>query len=709
MGYVSEQRAVKILETALKDWLLEGRVPSTGELQTALSEKEAEFGPLTRSGLRLVPKPERFGESSAGDFRDALAAVDDDRQVLLSSLADVNELSLAKLAEWNSRAKALKVRVDKLLSRVESLVLLESDSAGYAGFVEEGFRSLENIASTTTANIDTSTGEVSLGINRADADPGSGGTLLNIRGASASAALIESGNVHNSLKIAGADVRNMLLDSIGRWGVEVVARKPEDFRTSALGSKPIIMEIKISLTKIENVSRICLLMSDATAGSASVVSAQYSVDGYTWANVPSLSSVQSGTGNFIFRFPLTEMRYTKILISKSSPDEYRSGSPVYDFGINQVKFYSEVYEVTEEGVDLYTETLTPKMAGQPVEFGRAALEVCEEIPAATSIRYFLRAYDGTLYTDWVQVAPLSRGAEESISVVDFSAPAQISSNELTTRFDSSLDYEALNIMRVDGTGSLQYRFGGPDEAVTNFYLAHSDNLLSNLVFLRNIGYLDGKYPTLNTDLRVGDIECGWGLDGENIYYCEIEVKNPAGIEVDFGTTQANLDAKVVSGVIRIAPGWHKFRTTRANWASLDSTLFTSVPTTEAQLKDGDQLYPFNHKYLIEGYDYPSSFTDKRVYKGVDTYAQLIATRVGLNTLLEGGLDTSIYTTDVIDGPKTIVLLKFDSSRPNYENERVRLFYDRRFESFTGVELRALLKSDDAMVTPALSYFRIRVQ
>jgi hypothetical protein len=710
VGYVSENRTIRILEDALKAYLLEGRVPSTGELQNALSEEEAAFGALTRSGLRAVPLPERFTESSASAFQDALEAIDNDREVLLTSLADVNELSLAKLAEWNSRAKGLKVRLDKLLGRVESLVLLESDIAGYAGFVEEGFRSLENIASTTTANIDTSTGEVTLNVDRAEADPGSGGTLIDVREASVSIGLIESGNSRNILKVAGASPRNILSDSLNRWGAEVVSRNPEDFRTSSMSGKPVVLEVKIGLVRKEEVSKVVLLMSDATAGAKNVINLQYSLDGYTWANVPSESPVQSGTGNFIFRFPKTEMQWLKVIVSKVSPDEYRDGSPVYDFGISQVKLYSESFEVGSDGVDLYTETLIPKMAGQLVLFGRASLEVCEEIPPATSIRYFLRAYDGSSYTDWVQVAPLSREADSSKSVVDFSTPSTISSEDLTTRFNSSIDYEALDIMRVDGTGSLAYRFNGPNDTIANFYLSHNDNLLSNLVFLRNIGYSDGKYPTVDVDLKVGDTECGWGLDGENIYYCEFQVKNPAGMEIDFGTTQANLDSKVVSGVVEgIKPGWHKFRTTRSNWASLDSTLFVAAPTTEALLKAGDPLYPYNHKYLIEGYNYPTSFIGKKVYKGVDLYTQLRATRVGINTILESVVDASIYAIDVIDGPKTIVLLKFDSSRPNFQNERVRLLYDRRFEAFTGLELRASLKSDDAMLTPTLSYFRVRVQ
>jgi hypothetical protein len=449
-------------------------------------------------------------------------------------------------------------------------------------------------------------------------------------------------------------------------------------------------------------SRIVLRMSDATAGSASVVAVQCSSDGYVWENIPSVSFVQSGTGNFVFRFPKKEMKFFKVTISKACPDESAADSGAYSFGIREIKVYSETFEVLEDGVDLVTEVRTPKLGGAQVEFGRVSLEVCEELPEGTSITYYLRAFDGLSYTDWVQASPLNRGTTPA--VIDFSAPQVLDSSSLLTSFDSTVNVEGLNLGRKDGLVPLDYRFSGPGETVGNFYVPLGSDLLGNLTLLRNMGYAEGKFPAVSADLVVGDIPCGWGLEGESDYYCDFRVRNPDGVDLNFGDSQAMIDGSRVSGMVHVSSGWHSFRTHRSNWISISG----AAPMNKTAFAALDPLYPHNHKYLIEGYAYPSGFSGARPYTGVDLYGECRASRVGLNLFEDYGLDRTIYAFDTIDGPKTLVLLKFDSGRATSQNERIRLFYSRRFEDYEGIQLKATLKTENEEVTPVLSYYRIMV-
>jgi hypothetical protein len=711
MAHIEEERTLRLLESALLEFVSGGRAPTSGELEEALARKTEEFGLLTRSSLRLTHPPERFSESSASEFTKMIKAVDEDREVLLRSLVQVEELGQTVLSEWAGRASALKARIQKLLARVESLVLLESEAAGYVSFVEDGFFSLENINSDTTAYIDTTTGEVVLGVDRSDADPASGGTRVNVSDATITANIIESGNLVYTSTYDGSDLRNLLLDDLSRWGLEVRTKQPSTFRTSNVFGRAVVLEIRIGFPTIKEISKIALLISAASAGAQTVATIQYSENNYTWEKIPAVSNILSGIDNFVFRFPKTKMKAVKILLSKASPDEFKDGIPSYEFGLQQIKFFNEQYLATDsQGAEyvLYSENRIPILSGSPVLFGRASLEVCEEVPDGTDIRYELRAYDGSSYTDWVPVSPLSRG-EGGAAVVDFSAPASYSSDELTTSYDSSLDIESLNIYRLDGDSDLAYRFLSPDDTVANFYMAYDSEYLSNLVFLRNISYLDGKYPAVDKDLKVGDVECGWGLEGDNIYYCQFEVKNPDGLLIDLGKTQASVDGKRVSGLVRIKSGWHKFSTSRANWYPLNSSLFSSAPTTEAELKAGDILYPYNHKYLIEGYNYPANFSGgDKPYIGADSCCQYLGTRIGAQQMGSYGLDLSVYALDTI-GSNTCVLLKIDSSRAGYINERVRLRFDRRFGTYESIQLKATLSTSNAVVTPVLAYYRVRVQ
>jgi hypothetical protein len=706
MGYIREYRAEKILENVLLEWLTEGNIPTTDELQEAFEKAQKVHGDFTRSGLRQVSTPERWEESSASKYNSVLTAVTDDLDILLRSLVKITDLGITLLDEWNSRSKSLDIRVENLKSRIESLLLLKSDAAGFVSFVEDGFLSLENVSSDTTANVDTNTGEVLLAVDRSSGEGQFQGTQIDLNSASVTWSLIESNNVRFSARPSGSNLRYVVGDRRQRWGVETNTIRPNRFRTSNSDNKSVMGELKLRLTEPKEISKVVLITSDATSGTSTVISAQYSIDGYSWETVPSNSPIQSGTGNFTWRFAKTELQWIKFIVSKSSPDQNFTVGNVYDFGFERIKIYSEVYEVIAGGVDLVSEVRTPTLGGEDVVFGRASLEVCEEVPDDTSIRYYIRAYDGASYTTWAQVSPISREVEGIPAVIDFTAPSELNSDALTTVFNSSLDTNALNIMRVDGVGSLSYRFGGPDDTIANFYISQNDNFLTDLVLLRNTGYSSAKFPTVTTgDIKVGDIECGWGLDGDSIYYCAFKVKNPQGLTIDFGHTQAVIDQRVVSGIINVSSGWHSFRTDRANWGPLTGT----VPSSDVLLREIDPLYPYNHKYLIEGYTYPDTWTGEKIYLGVDEYGQYNSTRVGRHNFINSGLDLSIYSLDVISGPKTIVLVKFDSSRPNHENERVKFFYTRRFDSYEGIQFKAVLETFDPEKTPLVSYYRVRVK
>lgn len=707
MGVVREKRAEKLLEDALLEYLKDGQIPTPGQLEYEYSQKSEELVDLTRSMIRLVDLPERWSESSAAAFNEFIEAFESDIDVLLRSMLAVTELSVTALGEWNVRAKNLQSRISKLKGRVDSLLLMKSRAAGYLAFLEDGFLSLEHVSSDTTAEIDTRTGEATLLIDRTKASGAVKGTQVDLQSAHVTWSMIEGGNTKYISRITGTALRNVLTDNTSTWRAEAVSKAPRTFRTASKSGKPIVGEMKVQLPQETELSRIVLIMADAAAGSSDVVSAQYSTDGYTWANVQDETPALSGRGDFTWRFPKTMMKFFKIIISKSSPDETRQTGSVYDYGVQQVKVYSEVYDISAGGVQLVTELLYPAIAGSAAPFGRASFEVCEEVPEGTSINYSLRAHDGTDYTDWVGVLPMNRkSTAPAAAVVDFAAPEEKDSDDLATVFDSSLDGGALNILRQDGGSSLSYRFPDADTTVANFYIPHDESILSDLTLMRNAGYTDGKFPSVDADLMVGDVECGWGLEGGAIYYCDFYIKNPSGLVLDFGGTQAFIDNRVVSGSVSIPPGWHSFRTDRSNWAALTGT----SPTTQDELSALDPLYPFNHKYMIEGYNYPASFeSDEGVYLGAEYYCQTRATRVGRHIFLADPFDPATFALDTLDGPKTIVLMKFDSSRPNHENERVRLLYTRRYESFTGIQMKAVLESKDSERTPVLSYYRIMVK
>lgn len=701
MGYVLEKRAESLLQQVLLSYLNKGVVPTVDQLEDGFKKASKAHGPLTRSSIRSVTLPPRWTESSSSNMRDFVESFQEDLWVILSSLVEITNENNRNLVGWNSRAASLQARLSSLKGRIDSLLLLNSDAAGYLAFVEDGFFSLESVSSDTTADIDTTTGEVTLGIDKEASGLGeSQGTRVDLSSSTVNWGLISGNNVRLIEEPHGSNISKILDDHLNGWRAKITGKRGSiQTRDSSSG---VVAEIKIQLGIEQEISRISMVPNDSTAGSPSVVSALYSIDGYSWERVNSPSHTQSGTESFVWRFPKTRMNFIKFIISKNSPDEVIGGEPVFDIGINYVKVFSEIYSVDTDGVQLVSELLTPLRGGEDVSFGRASLEVCDEIPEQASIKYYLRAYDGSSYTSWVNVIPLSDSGQ--LGVVDFSSPQELISEDLTTSFDSSLNVESVNTLRNTDSGTLSYRLEGANETVANFYIPVSEGNLTDLKLTRNIGYSAGKFPTLSSDLKVADVEIGWGLKTDGIYYTHFWVKNPDGLPLNFGDTQAKIDGRVVSGEFLVAQGWHYFETARENWFSITGT----APTTEDGLRSIDPRYPNNHKYLIEGYNYPDGFTGKRVYTGCDEYGQYRSDRVGLYSLHSmDSLDA--FALDTTTDGKTIFIFRFDSSRPNHKNERVRLHYTRRFSSFTGIQFKAILSTKDAEVTPSLSYYRVRVK
>lgn len=719
MGHIREERLVRLLENALLEYLKDGTIPTTGELETSYNEKQAEHGDLVRSAVRRAETPSLYGKSSAAEINTFIDGLAEDMDVLFKALTKVSSAGILSLTEWSARANSLQVRLDKLVSRTESLLLTQSDTAGYVAFVEDGFTSGENISNDTTALIDTDNGEVIVTVNSSSGVGADNSNAINLEKAKLSFGIIQQTGSTDIRTRKRVSLQNLVTTTARNWATEII--------TDSSG-QPLAAEIIVELPEKKEITQITLQSDDPVSSKPLTVALQYSLDGYTWEDTGAESSIQSGRGNFVFRFEKLKMGYFKFVLQKSSHDAFNSlGKPFYSFALNSIKAYSQVFD-TGTGKDLYTELRTPQLAENNISFAQATLEVCDETPDDTTIDYYLRAYDGSSYTNWIKTVPVNRRTKPTnlttfdrslgYPVVDFATPQKDNSDELTTTFDTTLDTEAINLLRNYGSTGLSYRFKSANDSFCNFYVPTSLDLISDITMMRNYGYTAAKFPTVTTDLTVRDVECGWGLLGEGAYYCSFYIEDANGKTIDFGLSTAEIDGQAVSGPKEIPFGWHVFKTNRANWIALSG----SNPTNEAELKAIDPLYPYNHKYLIEGFEYAATYKGEKVYEGVDRYCQYCskvqatspqevgtATRVGPFQLFNSSLNTGIFALDEIGTNKTILLLKVNSGKADQVNERVRLYYTRRYESFTGIQLKANLSTKNATKTPVLSYYRIRVK
>ncbi len=210
---------------------------------------------------------------------------------------------------------------------------------------------------------------------------------------------------------------------------------------------------------------------------------------------------------------------------------------------------------------------------------------------------------------------------------------------------------------------------------------------------------------------------GWGFDGQ-VYTCFFEVIDANGKNFDFGPRVCILDDKAVSGVVLVSKGIHNFLTAAENWIDLSEKISPVWPIeNEEVLISIDPLYPYNHKYIVEGFPYVSGFIGKKVYLGSDMSAEFYCKKTTLFDLENNiqGLDYfAIRGIGKTDKNSIIsVILRYDNTNSDYTNE---LFYlkwktsssEESSNLFKYLKLKAEFETSDSNITPILSSYRCKL-
>ena len=75
-----------------------------------------------------------------------------------------------------------------------------------------------------------------------------------------------------------------------------------------------------------------------------------------------------------------------------------------------------------------------------------------------------------------------------------------------------------------------------------------------------------------------------------------------------GYTTARINGVEKSGLVKLEKGFHEIETSSLNYLKINEELNNSQDVEEE-----DKLFPYNHKYLFQGYPYSSSFEGEQVY------------------------------------------------------------------------------------------------
>ena len=206
------------------------------------------------------------------------------------------------------------------------------------------------------------------------------------------------------------------------------------------------------------------------------------------------------------------------------------------------------------------------------------------------------------------------------------------------------------------------------------------------------------------------IASGWSYDeSAGLYSTILTVRDPNGLIIDLGTSEAIIDEVVQTGSVTLGAGNHTFSTDVSNWAEAAPG---AVDIPDLMIKD--PLYPYNHKLMVEGYNY-SAFAgeDERIYVGASFWSEMILSYLAREAFVEqpssvASTDLTVYTRQVdIPGNITFIVKTLPTSG-DLQSERFRVEYSLSDRTFDTIYLKAVLGTDDVSVTPVLDSYTIKL-
>jgi len=554
----------------VKNFLKKGTIPTKKDVEIELEAKIAENPFLDRP---FINKSKYYIEekevSSASKINTSMDLIESDLTVIYRSLVSQAKKVTDSYDVIGSELNSIEKKIKRLEDKVQGLLLVGRNIDGYKDYLSDNFVNNDKTdLVNTSCFVDNAAGIVTLpleGQSRIPLDLDESDVQFNV---------VTRDQLQSVTLAPGSTKLNAFKDENLIWSQKV---------NMARGAGRVTAELIFRINNTSSsVSKILLKPASSEEGSISTAILQYSDDGLNWSNVDG-----EGTLRIIedtsFNFSPVKANYWKIIFNKSGYDEFLGGAYIYEFGLKSVQMYGASYE--DIAGTLYSKALRTDSSQS---FNRVSLKVCEHLPENTDIKYRLAALTaaerieynlgniGLNDLNFVSIDPLDRDVRSNQIIIDFSRLDPMTGISSTYSMDDGIDF--------------RYR--------SNFSKAINYSLPTSVIkeetkVLRNTG--DNALDSgSNTSVKVNRISNGWGFDGIN-YSCELYISENSGKIIDFGPNEIELDNAKTNGRTFLSKGFHKFKTHKDSWRE-----FAPQDITSSTSENPDVLYPFNHKFLIEG-------------------------------------------------------------------------------------------------------------
>lgn len=717
-----------LLEQILSEILHEGESPSISEIEdrlTAFLETHDVTKPLFVASDFKLP----YGQiSSAKVFNQSNQNILRDFKVLYKHLFKITDQAINNHNRWRSEVRLIEGRLINLQERLSSLLLINNDISGFINFFQDNFTDNNKIdLEESSVFINPDKGFVTIGTNSIGATRIDLSSLVD---KDVEFNILSRQNLISSVSSTGSKTVYAVTDIENFWQELVYMNKPG----------PVSIELKINLHGKFELSRIDIDLHTSNQNSSLQITPFTSLDNYNFQQLPIDTFTRSVLDKTSFRFPATEAKFIKLVIVKTGFDQIRDNQYLYEFGIDEVSFYRESFESGVESILISKAlSLTNPKDNTIEQFSKLVLQVCEDVPENTKIDYSIAVSNEEDFPVssgvFVPIDPIDRKTTTKPTTLDFGDLNFVTVNGMQISYDSS-DISVGNtftnparvfkrIDSVSGTSALtseiqsssqRYSFVHSNERILNY------SILEALEFLPNTLQLWRNTNTKGDTTLVRGIVRGWGFK-DPYYNTSVYVGSNNGVEIDFGSQTIIIDEVALTGKITISTGNHLIQVHKNNWKSIDLSSVTDL----ISLKSADILYPYNHRYLVEGFSYPDSWllTEEKIYKGFDIVAEFLMKEVSIFDIINNiniadyskfsidldSLDQAAEIDSIINQtklPVKVFVVKVNENNPDFINELFLLKFKASNSLFKYLRFKAVLSTDDTDLVPILDSYRIKI-
>jgi len=688
-----------LIEDIIKESLKKGTVLSKGEIESEL-EIISEDNPTLSEPFtqRSLYNTEEETSLSSSKINNITLALHNDLSVAYKALIEQAKSITSTYDSVTSEFKAVEKRVKTLEERSRNLLLISKNAEGYLDYVSDTFINKDKIDSENSdIFVDNKVGIITL-------DPLSH-TRVSMPVISEDLQFnVTSRDQLKGITLApGSELEYAFTDQENIWIQRVEMGR-------GVGSVTADLIVRMPNADAE-ISKIIYKPAISDEGNITTVTIQYSDDGLNWYN-PEGDITARLEGDTTLIFTPIKAAYWKFVLNKAGYDEFRGDSYVYEFGAKTIQMYGVEYSIKDNKLEgtLHSIVLT---GDDGKLFNRVSLKTCESIPEETNINYFIAGLTETEISDY-------QAGTISLDDLNFNAIDPLDR-------ENPVNQILLNFANIDSTVNISVdtiKNPAIDFRYSNDYNILVDHIFpSNIVkeetmILRNTGN-NTEHDGGNDPVKVKNIDHGWSFDG-TYYFCHFYIAEDSGKTVDLGQESAEIDGISVNGKIFLRRGFHRLKTHKRNWRGIDPSAITTIDNP-------DVLYPYNHKYIVEGIGnmlYGVDMTslvageEKKdivdpdgLYSGISRYWEKTLEEVTIFNFTQNiendNYDVYAFTKSFAGDDRIAVK---DSLEPGLLiNEKLAIITRAvSGDLHKGIILKTVLSSEDSKITPVLSEYIVRL-